>query len=53
MEIDLPAGRRQIEIWMGGTPARTAGAVISGVTLLLLVGLWLSSRKSYPAAGAV
>jgi hypothetical protein len=44
MEVDLPAGRHQIDIWMGSTPVRTAGAVTSAMTVLVLGGLWLYSR---------
>jgi hypothetical protein len=44
MEVDLPAGRHQIDIWMGSTPVRTAGAVTSAATLLALAGLWLYGR---------
>ncbi len=49
MEIDLPAGFHTIEIWMGLTPPRLIGALISGGTLLLLLilrsGLWLGARS--------
>jgi hypothetical protein len=41
MEIDVPAGSHLIDVWMGLTPVRLAGALTSGLTLLLLVGLWL------------
>jgi hypothetical protein len=44
MEIDLPAGSSEIAIWMGVTPAGWAGVITSGLTLLLLVGLWQAER---------
>jgi uncharacterized membrane protein len=37
--VDLPAGDHRVELRMGSTPARTAGTVISGMALLLIVGL--------------
>jgi len=40
IELDVPAGAHQIDVRMGGTPARTAGAALSGLTLLGLAGLW-------------
>jgi hypothetical protein len=40
IEIDLPAGRHTIDLWMGTTPARTVGVVTTTATLLILVGLW-------------
>jgi hypothetical protein len=46
MEIDLPAGFHTIELWMGFTRTRSAGALISGVALLLLVGLWWVGQRS-------
>jgi len=39
--VDLPAGDHRVELRMGSTPARTAGTVISGLALLLIVGLSL------------
>ncbi|HXF62268.1 MAG TPA: hypothetical protein VNK95_11670, partial [Caldilineaceae bacterium] len=36
MEVDVPAGAHRIDVWMGATPARTAGALTSGITLLAL-----------------
>jgi hypothetical protein len=40
MEVDLEAGLHEVEVWMGLTPVRVAGVLISGLTLLTLVGLW-------------
>ena len=37
--VDLPAGDHRVELRMGSTPARTAGAVISGLAVLLIAGL--------------
>lgn len=39
MEIDVPAGEHRIDVAMSATPIRTAGAVISGLTLLAMLGL--------------
>jgi hypothetical protein len=39
MEIDVPAGKHRIDVTMGGTLVRTAGAVISGITLLAMLGM--------------
>jgi hypothetical protein len=47
MEIDVPAGEHRIDVQMGGTPVRTAGAVISGLTLLGLLGLLRFGRHSH------
>ena len=46
IEADVPAGLVKIDVWMGATPARTAGAAISAAALLALLGLWLGSRLS-------
>jgi hypothetical protein len=46
IEVDLAPGEHRIDVWMGTTPARTAGAIASGTTLLALVALWLFSRLS-------
>ncbi|MFZ1753325.1 MAG: 6-pyruvoyl-tetrahydropterin synthase-related protein [Caldilineaceae bacterium] len=52
MEIDVPAGQHRIDMRMGSTPARSAGIAVSGVTLLLLVGLWVGAgRKKTSARG--
>lgn len=40
MEIDVPAGSHTIDVWMGPTTVRLAGVLTSGLTLLLLIGLW-------------
>lgn len=45
MEVDLPPGRHQIDVWMGATPAMRAGGTISLLTLLVLAGLWLSGQR--------
>jgi len=50
MEVDVPAGRVQIDVWMGGTPARTAGAATSAATLAILAGLWLYGWRATTAA---
>lgn len=46
IEVDVPAGYHRIDVRMGTTPVRTAGALISGLTLLGLVGLWGYGRMS-------
>ena len=50
MEVGVPAGRVQIDVWMGGTPARTTGATISAATLAILAGLWLYARRNAATA---
>lgn len=47
IEFDLPAGRHHIDVRMGGTPVRTTGALISGITLAALIGLWFFSRGEH------
>jgi hypothetical protein len=46
MELDVPAGRHRIDVRMGMTPPRVVGAAISGVILLILLGLWAYGRVS-------
>lgn len=46
IEIDVPAGRHRITMRMGSTPVRTAGIAVSGLTLVLLVGLAVLGRKN-------
>ncbi len=48
--LDVPVGRHQIDVRMGSTPIRRAGATISGLTLLVLVGLWGYSRFAWAVA---
>ncbi|MCL4830962.1 MAG: hypothetical protein KJZ86_00940 [Caldilineaceae bacterium] len=43
IEIDVPAGRHRIDMRMGSTPVRSAGIGISGLALLLLIVLDVSS----------
>lgn len=40
VEVEIPPGRHRIDVWMGSTPTRTAGMLISGFTLMGLLGLW-------------
>jgi hypothetical protein len=40
LEIDVPAGEHHIMARMGSTPPRAAGAVISWVTLAVLLASW-------------
>jgi hypothetical protein len=44
IELDVPAGRHQIDVRMGSTPVRTASAAVSAITLFVLVGLWAWKR---------
>jgi hypothetical protein len=44
MEVDVPAGAHRIDVRMGSTPVRSAGILISGVTLLGLIVLLIHSR---------
>lgn len=45
IEVDVPTGRHQLDVRMGSTPARSTGAAISGLTLLLLIGLWAWGKR--------
>lgn len=50
IEIDVPAGDHRIDVAMGTTPARTAGAVIAGLTLLVMLGmLYVGMRSEHKA----
>jgi len=42
--VQVPAGRHTLELCFGSTPSRTAGTVISGVSLLVLAGLVLGTE---------
>jgi hypothetical protein len=53
MEIDVPAGEHRIDVAMGGTPIRTAGAVISGLTLLTMLGLLYVGMRSVSKASSL
>ncbi|MBV7337595.1 hypothetical protein KFU94_57075 [Chloroflexi bacterium TSY] len=44
IELDVPSGRHRIDVRMGTTPVRTVGMVLSGLTLLALLGLWGYAR---------
>jgi hypothetical protein len=44
IELDVPVGRHQIDVWMGSTPLRSAGLIVSGITLLGLFGLVILGR---------
>lgn len=46
MEIDVPAGVHRIDVEMGSTPARTAGAILSGLTVAGWIGLLVAGRRS-------
>jgi hypothetical protein len=46
MEIDVAAGVHRIDVEMGSTPARTTGAILSGLTLMGLIGLLAAGRGS-------
>ena len=50
IELDVPTGRHTIELRMGSTPIRTAGAVISVATLFVLLALWAGSKRKSKAA---
>jgi hypothetical protein len=38
--VDIPAGEHMVLLSMGSTPARTIGAIISLLTLLVIIGLY-------------
>lgn len=44
--VPLPAGRHTLDLRFGSTPPRTAGTIVSVVSLLGLVGLATGSRRS-------
>ncbi len=57
LEVDVPAGRHRIDARMSATPARTAGAILSWATLLLVAGLivwprWARRRRKQPQGEA-
>jgi hypothetical protein len=43
--LTLPPGEHVVHLRMGSTPARSLGAVLSGVALLAVIGLYVSGRK--------
>jgi hypothetical protein len=43
--VDLPPGEHILHLWMGSTPPRTLGAIVSSLAFLLLVGLFLWPNK--------
>lgn len=45
LEIDAPAGRHNIDVQMGSTPARRSGALLSWCTLLVVAGLLAWPRQ--------
>jgi hypothetical protein len=47
MEIDVPAGSHKIDVRMGTTPVRILGLVVSGLTLVVLAGLWARGKQSH------
>ena len=48
MLVDVPAGEVQLDLRFGTTPPRTAGALVSGLMVLVVAGLflWPSRRKA-------
>jgi len=45
MLVQVPAGQHRIELDFGRTWDRTAGAAISGVSMMLLIGLAASMSR--------
>ena len=56
VELDVPAGRHRLDVWMGTTSARTAGAIITSLAFLCLISLWgyswLRGTASAPAVAS-
>jgi hypothetical protein len=47
--VDVPAGQHEVAIRHGATPVRTAGALISGLSLVLVAALFLwPARRTKP-----
>jgi hypothetical protein len=47
--VDVPAGQHEVAIRHGATPVRTAGALISALSLVLVAALFLwPARRSKP-----
>ena len=45
LEVDVPVGKHQIEARMGSTPVRRYSAILSWVTLLVVLGLLVWPEK--------
>ncbi|MCB0115650.1 MAG: hypothetical protein KDD84_16235, partial [Caldilineaceae bacterium] len=45
VEVDVLAGRHTIDLRMGSTPIRTAGAATSAGTLVVLLALWALGKR--------
>jgi hypothetical protein len=39
--VDIPPGEHLVHLSMGSTPSRTVGGLVSGLGLIIVVGLWL------------
>jgi hypothetical protein len=44
--VDVPAGEHTLHLQMGNTPPRTIGTIISGLALLVIIGLAFQYRPS-------
>ena len=42
--VDLPAGEHIVQLRMGGTPARTAGTIITVAATIIIIGLFFWSN---------
>ncbi|MCC7353079.1 MAG: glycosyltransferase family 39 protein [Anaerolineae bacterium] len=42
--LDVPAGEHRVAIRFGDTPARTLAAAVSGLSVVVFAGLWVSAR---------
>ncbi|MCI0714689.1 MAG: hypothetical protein L0154_31330, partial [Chloroflexi bacterium] len=45
MAVDIPAGEHTLEIWYGGTDSQRWGAILSGVGIVICVGLYVRYRR--------
>ena len=46
--VDLPAGEHAVRLSMGSTLPRTVGAILSGLALLTMLGLWFVPGNRLP-----
>lgn len=46
--VDVPSGEHILLLRMGSTPPRTLGAIVSGLALLVIIGLYFFPRRHSP-----
>lgn len=45
MVVEIPAGEHELEIWYGGTNSQRWGAILSGVGIVICIGLYVLYRR--------